>query len=501
MTDLDFYKKIFTRLNELIFIIDRNGSILESNQAELNATHILQYLVAKDYQKVEKIIQGELDINSPTIEMELELKMNNDKIWHLCRIACMKNCEQNNGVYLLALTNIQKRIQREESLIKAKEKAEAQEKIKGSFLANMSHEIRTPMNSIIGFSELIQRSNDEEEKLQYLDVIRNSGQFLLNIINDIIDVSKIESGLLDIKIQRVPINELLSELVEVYSSDSRLDKQKVKIKCHQALKNGDAIILSDQTRIRQILSNMLDNAVKFTQKGEIEIGYNLQSKTGNDKVPHIRFYVKDTGIGIPKSEIKLIFDRFHQIKEGDETKGSGLGLTIVKALVEKLGGSLMVESEPGIGSEFSFRIPYLQRGIGAKEPTNVSQAPEVPELKDRHILIAEDVDANYRFVAAIMRGTKAKLTWAKNGKEAVEAILKDEHIHLVLMDLRMPIMDGYKAAEHIKTLKPEIPIIALTAYAVEGDMEKALEAGCDDYLSKPIDIGQFYKKINFYLNM
>jgi len=364
----------------------------------------------------------------------------------------------------------------------------------------MSHEIRTPMNSIIGFSDLIERTNDEEEKKQYLDIIRSSGQFLLNIINDIIDISKIEAGLLDIKVQRVKINDLIKELTDIYSSDPRI-KNEVKIIPHLPLQNGDSVILTDSTRIRQVLSNLLDNAVKFTSKGKIEIGYELIEKKTDQKIPHLRFFVKDSGIGIPKQDLKLIFDRYHQVREGDESKGSGLGLTIVDALVKKLGGGMKVESEVGKGSEFSFEIAYLQR---AKRKTkgNVSElGHEAPELKGRHILIAEDVDANYRFVAAIMRQTHAKLSWAKNGKEAVEFMLNNKNIDLVLMDLRMPVMDGYKAAEHIKTLYPKIPIIALTAYAVDGDMEKALEAGCDDYLSKPINIAEFYSKLNFYLNI
>lgn len=501
LLDTHFYQKIFNRLHDLIFIIDANGTILESNQKNTKTKFVKDYFLGKDYQKVENIIHGKLNNDRPDKAIELELKINDQRVWHFCRIGCLSDEEEKDKVYFLAFTNIQKRIQREESLIKAKEKAEAQEKIKGSFLANMSHEIRTPMNSIIGFSELMERSNNDNDKTQYLEIIKSSGQFLLNIINDIIDVSKIESGLLDIKIQRVQINELIGELVEIYRGDVRLNKEKTIIKCHKPLEKAEAVILSDKTRIRQILSNLLDNAVKFTREGEIEIGYELQEKTVKDKVPHISFYVRDTGIGIPKGEKKLIFDRYHQIREGDEAKGSGLGLTIVKALVEKLGGTLTVDSTPGKGSRFSFRIPYLQRSMGVSDSKSLQSLPEVPQLQGRHILIAEDVDANYRFVAAVMRGTKAKLTWAKNGKEAVETILKEDHVHLVLMDLRMPIMDGYKAAEHIKTLRPDVPIIALTAYAIDGDMEKALEAGCDDYLSKPIDIGQLYKKLNFYLNM
>lgn len=497
--DLSLFPKIIEKLNDLFFIVDSSGKIhYYSNPDFQNITNIDQLFNQKDWKKIQKTLKSESGQDKKAIEFEIEIQKNDKAIWHLCKLACIEHGD-DIPKFLIVLENIHNRILREESLMKAKEQAEAQEKIKSSFLANMSHEIRTPMNSIIGFSDLIERTDDEDEKQQYLDIIRSSGQFLLNIINDIIDISKIEAGLLDIKVQRVKINDLIKELSEIYSSDPRLN-DGVKIITHLPLQNGDSVILTDSTRVRQVLSNLLDNAVKFTSKGKIEIGYELKEKRNNKNVPQLRFFVRDSGIGIPKQDLKLIFDRYHQVREGDESKGSGLGLTIVDALVKKLGGGMKVESEIGKGSEFSFEIAYLQRAK-KKSNSNISDnGLEAPELKGRHILIAEDVDANYRFVSAIMRQTHAKLSWAKNGKEAVEIMLQNENIDLVLMDLRMPVMDGYKAANHIKTLNPKIPIIALTAYAVDGDMEKALEAGCDDYLSKPINIPEFYSKLNFYLN-
>lgn len=497
--DLSLYPKMIEKLNESFFIINDIGDIYYCSDSDFQQNDSIKSLFSKkDWKRLEKIIENESGYNKKAIEFEVEIQKNNQSIWHLCKFACLDDCEKD-GLYLVVLENINKRILREESLMKAKENAEAQEKIKSSFLANMSHEIRTPMNSIIGFSDLIERTNDEEEKKQYLEIIKSSGQFLLNIINDIIDISKIEAGLLDIKVQRVKINDLIKELSDIYSSDPRINDE-VEIITNMPLQNGDSVILTDSTRIRQVLSNLLDNAVKFTSKGKIEIGYELVEKKANQKIPHLRFFVKDSGIGIPKPDLKLIFDRYHQVREGDESKGSGLGLTIVDALVKKLGGGMKVKSEVGKGSEFSFEIAYLQRAQKKPKSYISDNVHDAPELKGRHILIAEDVDANYRFVAAIMRQTHAKLSWAKNGKEAVDFMLNNKNIDLVLMDLRMPIMDGYKAANHIKTLYPKIPIIALTAFAVDGDMEKALEAGCDDYLSKPIDISDFYSKLNFYLN-
>lgn len=495
------YQNIFEKLKDIIFLVDSSGRLLETNFRKEKLDNVKTIFQDKDWENIQEIIKGELTESDPSIELEIELIMEGKRVWYRCRIGCVEGCHKSDALFFIALNNIQKQKSKEERLINAKEKAESQEKIKTSFLANMSHEIRTPMNSILGFSDLIQRSDNKQERKQFLEIIKSSGQYLLNIINDVIDISKIESGLLDIKVQRVDINELIGELSDIYRSDSRLKPKDVEIIPLMPLQNADALILTDKTRLRQILSNLMDNAVKFTHKGHIEIGYQLLEKQKHDKTPHIQFFVKDSGLGIPKAEQDLIFDRFHQVREGDQAKGSGLGLAIVKALVTKLGGELSLVSENGKGSEFSFLIPYLQRSKEMAKTKDSSSNIEAPELKGRHILIAEDVDANYKFVSAVLRKTNVRLTWVKNGKDAVEAVIENDKFDLILMDLRMPIMDGYKASEHIKTIQPKIPIVALTAFAVEGDMEKALEAGCDDYLTKPINIPDFFGKLKFYLTM
>lgn len=493
------YQDIFERLNDLIFLIDSFGRVYDSNQRQVYPKNIQELMPIKDWEFIQSKIQKGMSLSDPILELEVELTFTGDRQWYLCRLSCVETDEELANI-ILAFQNIQAQKEREEALIEAKDIAESQESIKGRFLANMSHEIRTPMNSIIGFSELMYRSNDKEEQSMYLDIIKSSGQFLLNIINDVIDISKIESGLLDIKVQRVDINELLNELSEIYSTDSRFHSDKVKIITHQPLKIGSDLILTDKTRLRQVLSNLMDNAVKFTHSGQIELGYDLVNSNAS-KPSQIQFYVKDSGIGIPQNQQQLIFDRFHQIREGDVATGSGLGLSIVQALVNKLGGEIKLESEDGKGSKFSFKIPYIQRV--ANPLINAQQVEDVavPELKGHHILVAEDVDANFKFVSASLRSSHVKLTWVKNGKEAVEAVIKNNNFDLILMDLRMPVMDGYKASEQIKIIQPKIPIIGLSDGSNAGEMEKALEAGCDDYLSKPITIHKFYKKLNFYLNM
>jgi len=491
--------EIFSQLQELVLVVDSDGAILESSGNVLDAKNIQEVIENKDWNSIYQIFQKCTSTLSPFVEIELELKISEKPIWYLCRIICLDDQPVGQEVYVLSFVNIEAQKTKENVLIKAKEHAQAQEKLKTNFIASVSHEIRTPMNSIIGFADLLRGTNDYQEKSQYIDIIRSSGQHLLNIINDIIDVSKIESGILNIKIQRININELLEELVGIYNSDTRLNAKEVTVKSQLFLNNEEAFMITDGTRLRQILSNLMDNAVKFTTKGEIVIGYHIFQKSDNEA--QISFFVKDTGIGIPAEEQELIFDRFHQVSVGDEIKGSGLGLAIVDSLVKKIGGEITLISKKGEGSEFKFNIPFIKvrNEFSDKKEENVRNIK--PDLKNRNILIAEDVPANYRLLSSILKGTFAKLTWVKNGKQAVEAILNNEDFDLILMDLRMPVMDGYKATKHIKSIDPKIPIIALTAFAFDGDMEKALNAGCDDYLSKPISIPKLYDKINFFLNM
>ena len=490
---------IISQLQDLVLVVDFSGNILESTGSTIEAHNIQDIIEKKEWTFVQRSFKKCEPITPSFVDIELELNISEKTSWYLCRIICLDNQRIGHRVYVLSFVSIEKQRKRENNLLKAKEHAEAQERLKTNFIASVSHEIRTPMNSIIGFADLLKDTDDHIEKNQYIDIIRSSGQHLINIINDIIDVSKIESGILNIKIQRININELFEELLGIFKSDTRLNPQKVKLISQTSLKNKDAYMITDGTRIRQILSNLLDNAVKFTSEGEIVLGYEIIEKA--KKEPQITLFVKDTGIGIPKEEQGLIFERFHQVSEGDEIKGSGLGLAIVDSLVKKIGGKIHLKSKKGEGSVFKFTIPLIKarKEFSDKKEFNIAELK--PELKNRHILIAEDVPANYRLLSSIFKGTFAKLTWVKNGQQAVETFLNNETFDLILMDLRMPVMDGYTATKHIKAINPKIPIIALTAFAIDGDMEKALNAGCDDYLSKPISIPQLYDKINFFLNM
>ncbi|MBN2520882.1 MAG: PAS domain S-box protein [Bacteroidales bacterium] len=392
--------------------------------------------------------------------------------------------------------NITKRKEAEIKLKIAKERAEEADRLKTSFLANMSHEIRTPMNAIIGFSDLLADPEiTQEEKEEFITIVKNNGKHLLNIIDDIIDIAKIEAGQLNICLTQCPINDLLYEL---YTSFSRQIKLRKKLQVELLLTTGkfqNITILSDPFRLRQIFTNLLNNALKFTEKGTITFGFTIEMNK-------IQFFVKDTGIGIGKDKLNEIFDMFRQEDTSNTRKygGTGLGLTISKNLVELLGGNMWVESEKGEGSAFYFSLPYQK--ISSSKPVQSVQNQDTINYnwENKVILIVEDDPVNYKFLEKVLRKTKAKVLWAENGKPAIEICKSNQPVDLILMDIEMPEVNGHEATKQIKMLNKNIPIIAQTAFAMSPERDKSLKAGCDDFISKPIKIPQLINKIHKYLN-
>lgn len=389
----------------------------------------------------------------------------------------------SSKAYVAIITDITERLTFIETLNQAKIAAEESDRLKTAFLANMSHEIRTPMNSIVGFSNLLIETGLEDEKRdEYLRHILRSSNLLLNLIDDIIDISKIEAGQLSVNFAESKINPILHEVYHVFE-DAKKNPQ-VKINLLLPPESERYTFITDPLRLRQILSNLVGNALKFTEKGVVEIGYTIRKEGSN---PVIEFFVKDTGIGIPKEKQELIFERFRQVDDGRTRKygGTGLGLSISRRLVELLNGSLRVESEPGSGSVFYFTLPYESR---ADQDEDSFEQFSISDYKwnDRTILIAEDENSNYELVKATIGRTNVNIIRAVNGEQAVKIVRNAKRIDLVLMDIRMPKMNGYEATGIIKALKPNLPVIAFTAYAMAEDESKSLKAGCDFYISKPI---------------
>ncbi len=375
-----------------------------------------------------------------------------------------------------------------EKLIEATEKAQESDRLKSSFLANMSHEIRTPMNGIVGFCQLLkQTSNVDEQVTKYCDIIATSSNQLLAIINDIIDISKIEAGQVTLSHEPVSIMDVVERTTTIFSALA--NQKNVELKLNSEI-DSSLVILSDQTKIAQILSNLVNNAIKFTNQGFIEVGVSENSK-------HLKIWVKDTGIGIAKENQGLIFDRFRQIEEANPNsmKGTGLGLSISKSLVEMLGGEIWVNSDIGKGATFTFTIPNIKAMDGFETVKRDDETPDKFDFGGASILLAEDDNINKLLLRRALESANAKVLLVSNGAEAVEILKGNNSIRIVLMDIKMPVMDGLEATLLIKSTYPRIPVVAQTAYALPDERKRAIEAGCDAYLTKPINITVLYKTI------
>lgn len=393
--------------------------------------------------------------------------------------------EDFNNMLHQILTREEARDKAEKNLLEAKEKAEESDRLKSAFLANMSHEIRTPMNAILGFAELITMPDSEitpAEKENFIKLINNSGNNLLRLIDDIIDISKIEAGQIKIHKKECHLNTALKDIQRSFLEIRKhKDKEQIDIRINENVKSQNLIINTDVLRLNQIFTNLIDNALKFTEDGFIEFGYEIQNKE------KLLFFVKDTGVGMDHKKKDMVFDRFTKI-EDDKTRlyrGAGLGLAISKSLVELLGGKIWVESVPQVGSTFYFNLPFDQIKESKTQQT-VIDLKENYDWNNKTILIAEDEPANVIYIEEVLKITKAKVLVAKNGKEAVDIYKKGNNIDIIIMDIKMPEMDGYEATQLIKKINPDIPVISQSAYAMPGDIDKGYDAGMNDYLIKPV---------------
>jgi len=379
-------------------------------------------------------------------------------------------------------------------LQKAKEKAEESDRLKSAFLANMSHEIRTPMNGILGFTGLLKDTKLSREILQeYVNIIEKSGVRLLNIINDIIDISKIESGMIDVVISETNVNEQIEYIYNFFKLE--VLSKGIQFIFNNTLVQEEVIIETDKEKIYAILTNLIKNAIKFTSEGSIEFGYTKKDK-------YLEFFVKDTGIGINKEISEIIFERFRQ-SENSYTRnyqGAGLGLSISKSYVEMLGGKIWVESEEGKGSVFYFTIPYkpTQEEIIIENIDNVNEL--VNRIKPLKILIVDDDKTSALFVKIMVEDISYEILQAENGIEAVNVCKNNTDIDLIFMDIQMPLMNGYEATEQIRLFNKDIIIIAQTAFGLKGDRLKAVEVGCTDYVLKPINSSLLMGLIQKYFN-
>ena len=365
----------------------------------------------------------------------------------------------------------------------------------------MSHEIRTPMNGILGFTNLLKEASlSNKEQQEYIKIIDESGNRLLNIINDIIDISKIESKQMKVCLSETNINEQIEYIFNFF-------KPEVTNKgIHFGFKNGldvnEAFINTDSEKLYAILINLVKNAIKFCDKGAINFGYNLKE---NKESTELEFYVKDSGVGIPSNRLKAIFDRFVQADISDKRafQGAGLGLSISKAFVEMLGGKIWVESQVGIGSSFYFTIPYQAKPKNETIVTKtIQEHAEETEIiiKKLKILVVEDDPISKLLISKAISPFSKETLKVSNGIQAIEVCKNNPDIDLIMMDVNMPVMSGYEATEQIRQFNKNIIIIAQTANAFSSDRKKAIDSGCNDYISKPINKDDLIQLVQNYFD-
>ena len=386
----------------------------------------------------------------------------------------------------------------EKELIMAKKKAEESDLLKSAFLANMSHEIRTPMNSIIGFSDFLCRENmKHSEKLKYTNIIKSSSQQLLAIINDIVDISKIESNQLDLFEREFNLNEKLNEIIIQFNLElKKYPDKNIILEYEPELKDENSNIYCDPVRLTQVITNLIQNAIKFTESGIIKLAYHI---TTDNK---ILFYVKDTGIGILKENLSTIFNRFSQEQRSKEKLygGNGLGLAISKGIIDLLHGEIWAESEINEGSTFFFTIPYKPTKLILNHNDNKQNSHiKNRNLKDKKILIVDDNEMVNFYFSELFSDTGAEIIFSKSAKNALIEIKKNEHLDLILLDIQLPDKNGFDLLPEIRKINPDIKVIAQTAHALPEDKSKAIAAGFDDYISKPINHEMLFMKINSIL--
>jgi len=389
---------------------------------------------------------------------------------------------------ILKENTLQKSLIEESTKLKeAKDKAIQSARFKSAFLANMSHEIRTPLNAIVGFANILQKKKDPKNQKLYVDIINKSSGQLLSLINDIIDLSKIEAGAATLEIEKIRLGDFIETLV---GSMKGLCPDKLEF--NYKVDNSDLkeIIGIDIQKVTQIITNLITNSFKYTHEGFVELSISL-----SDDKQTFAFHVKDTGIGICPEKQQQVFQRFYQ--ENAMHCGVGLGLSICASLVKAMNGKIGMESDEGKGSIFFVEIPNILTSNYAELKENTIDTHPANEIRAKKILIAEDDENSFAVLKELLKEGKHAITRTDNGNEAIEQI-KNHNFDVVLMDLKMPVLDGYEATKQIRSFDMKTPIIAVTAYAFDSDAEKALQAGCNDYLSKPISVHKLYQLLSKY---
>jgi PAS domain S-box-containing protein len=484
----DYIEDIFNSIEDILVVVDNKGTISFINNS---TTRILKYTKSEILKRnFELFLDGQTSfdklVDSAFDKLDIYLlDKATQKVPVSLRVSPFVQGDNMQTGYIIIATDITQQVKYQKEIEKANQelkealhKAEESDKLKTAFLQNMSHEIRTPLNGIVGFTQLL-ASDDltDDSRAEIVRVVEKSSNRLIEIVNNILDIAKIETGQIKVTNTIFNLNDLISDTYEffvLFAKDKNLE-----LIYHSDLNNERAMIYSDREKLHQVLINLINNAIKFTTKGEVTFGYQLKDDI-------LEFYVKDTGIGIPSDFCEKVFDRFIQVDSAitRNYEGAGLGLSISKGLVEVLDGKMWVESEVNKGATFYFTIPY-KPVEQENEPRKNKNLDLETIARPLNIMVAEDDDINFMFVKCLFVNSKVNLVRAVNGKEAVELCTGPKVFDMIFMDLKMPYMSGLEATVIIKEKYPELPIIAITAYGFEEDKQKALNAGCDDFISKP----------------
>jgi len=430
---------------------------------------------------IEKHFNG----NSEHYECECRMKHKNGQwIWILDRGKLLTRTKDGKPLRMLGTHS---------DITERKLAAEESDRLKTAFIANMSHEIRTPMNGILGFSELLKEPHlSGDEQAEYIDLIHQSGERMLNLINSLMDISKIDAKEAKLQKTETSVNKLLRDIEAFFKLE--VSKKGLHLTSTTGLTDEESVIETDSIKLNQVLTNLIQNALKFTSKGGIDFGY-----TRKDDM--LEFYVIDSGIGISSAIKEKIFERFHQVNNSltRNHEGAGLGLSISKAFVEMMGGMIRVDSVEGAGSTFCFTLPY--NPVNIHESTSLSgQALSEKDPPSLTILIAEDDDVSTLLLKRNLKGENITILCAENGWEAVELVEHHPEINLVLMDIKMPVMNGYEATRLIKLHRPDLSVIAQSAFTSKEERDKAYEAGCDNFITKPISKSELLEMMQALLS-
>lgn len=479
-------RKIIEALPEFIFIFDENFFITDVLMAPGTILlHPVEVLKGADGRSIYSPEVSDLFLcnireclkDGNLKEIEYPLEVDGSKHYFQARIAPFEG-----NTVLALIHDIGDRIRRSEELIEAKRRAEDADRMKSVFLANMSHEIRTPLNAIVGFSEIMVLTENEEEKHEYLEIIQKNSNLLLQLINDILDLSRIESGKSEMHFQQVEIAGLVDEVEKVHQL-----KMKLNVDLKVVRPQGEFWTSTDRNRVMQVLFNFLSNAIKNTETGSITLGLKQEGDW-------LKLFVSDTGCGIPEEKLPQIFTRFEKLN--DFVQGTGLGLSICKSIVERLGGRIEVSSELGQGSTFALYLPYQEIPVEVAE-RSLSTKIDSESVRHKKILVVEDIESNFAQLNILLK-KEYTILWVRNGQEAINSFIREKP-DLILMDIRMPVMDGIQATEKIRTISLSVPIIAVTAYAFYTEQQQAIQAGCNAVISKPYSLEKLKETIETYI--